>query len=133
MPTVNPATERVPGMAECVEGRRRELGLSPRQFADTAGVTTEALRPVRAGRRKQYRDSVVFGVARALRWEPDWYDRLQAGQDPLISVAPDDLPNFRQRVEQIEATVARLERAIAEVLRRLPNGDGPPLAHPGQP
>jgi hypothetical protein len=76
--------EIVRGMAERVEARRRELGLTPGAFAEAAELTGPALAHVRAGHRRKYLDSTIFGVARALRWKTDWYERLLQDRDPEI-------------------------------------------------
>lgn len=73
----------VPGMAEAIETRRRELRLSPGAFADAAGLTRQGVGNVRAGKRRNYAADTIYGVADALRWEPDWYDRLARGEVPL--------------------------------------------------
>lgn len=77
-----PSDEVVPGMAEAIERRRRELGLSPGDFATAAGLTRQGLDPVRKGYRRAYQDKVRLGVARALAWPLDAIDRLLAGEDP---------------------------------------------------
>lgn len=75
------ADDEVEGMAEAVEARRKERGLSPSDLATVAGLTIQGLAPVRNGKRRQYQDRVRNGVARALAWPTDWYERLEAGED----------------------------------------------------
>src|SRR5689334_1141133 len=75
--------EIVPGMAETIEARRRQLQLSPGEFSRRAGITRQGLAPVVKGHRRAYQDRVRFGVARALEWEPDAIDRLLAGEQPV--------------------------------------------------
>ncbi|QXC59363.1 hypothetical protein KSP35_13215 [Aquihabitans sp. G128] len=75
-------TEVVPGMAEAIEQRRKELGMSPGDFTAATGLTGPGVMPVRKGYRRQYQDRVKLGVARALQWPPDAIDRLMAGEDP---------------------------------------------------
>jgi transcriptional regulator with XRE-family HTH domain len=75
----------VPGMAEKVEARRLQLGLSPGEFAKRSGVTGAGLSPVRKGRRKRYQMKIIRGVAEALRWRMDWYERIVEGLDPVDS------------------------------------------------
>lgn len=76
--------EVVPGLAEAIEDRRIELELSPGDFAAKAGLTTQALRPIRAGYRRKYQDRLKFGVAAALGWTPESVDRLLRGEPPLL-------------------------------------------------
>jgi hypothetical protein len=71
-------------MADRVERRRRELGLTPGAFAELAQLTAPALAHVRAGHRRKYQDSTIFGVARALRWRTNWYESMLENQDPLL-------------------------------------------------
>lgn len=78
----------VPGMAEAIEARRRERGLAPGEFATAAGVSSQALKPLRRGEARDYQDKVTLGVARALLWPLDWYDRLRAGDDPETLIEP---------------------------------------------
>lgn len=115
----------VPGMAERVESRRKELRLSPGDFAKRAGLTRQALADVRGGKRKQYQDVTINGVARALRWKTDWYERLLVGKSPVVD---GKLPPSDDRIDGLEARVDGLEgalvslrdelRAAIEVLRR---------------
>lgn len=77
------ADEEVPGMAERVERRRRELGLTPTGFARAAGLSLQGLAPLRKGYRRAYHDKLKLGVARALHWEDDAVDRLLDGEEPV--------------------------------------------------
>lgn len=72
--------EVVPGMADAIEKRRKDLGMSPGEFAAAAGLTAPGLAPVRKGYRRAYQDKVKLGVARALEWPVDAVDRLLAGE-----------------------------------------------------
>ena len=74
--------EVAPGMAEAIEARMAELGMGPTAVARAAGVTTQALVPVRRGYRRAYQIKLKHGVARALKWPADAIDRLLAGEDP---------------------------------------------------
>lgn len=70
-------------MAEAIEKRRKQLGLSPGDFAELTGLTRQGLIPVRAGHRREYQEKTLQGVAAALRWRWDWYERLEKGQQPV--------------------------------------------------
>lgn len=98
-------------MAEAVEKRRRDRGLSPGGFADAAGLTPQGLAPVRAGQRKRYEDKTIVGVAKALAWSMDWYDRLVAGQFP-------DEVDDRGEKAPWEELLAQ-QREISEKLERI--------------
>lgn len=116
--------ESVPGMAEGVERRAAELGLSPSEFARRAGLTTAGLDPVRKGVRKNYAAKTRYGVARALRWPLDWYLRLTIGQDPATLPTVDHPPllDDSDRLDIIEEALAEMREQIAEVVRRLDSG-----------
>lgn len=113
--------ETVPGMAEAIDARRAERGLSPSEFAANAGVTPQGLAPVRRGDRKLYQSKVRIGVARALWWPEDWFERLEAGDDPSTfpTVVPDDAlasDEIRTRLAELESEVAEIRTALAELV-----------------
>lgn len=102
---------KVPGMAEAVQKRAQALGLTPKTFAQHAHLTGPGLAHVRAGTRRKYEAKTIQGVARALRWPLDWYDRLVAGEDgdrfpdtdhPDVPLSPE------QRISRLESQVADL-------------------------
>lgn len=79
-------------MAEAIEQRRKVLNLSVGELASAAGITAQALAGYRRGER---RDSVAAertkrGLASALGWPADWYERLDGGEDPADFPAPSD-------------------------------------------
>lgn len=76
------AGETIPGMAEAIEARRKELHLSVGDLADAAGITPMGLKPLREGIRRDYRIGTLHGLAAALRWKRNWFDLLLAGADP---------------------------------------------------
>lgn len=102
----------VPGMAERVENRRKELRLSPGDFAGRAGLTRQALADVRGGKRKQYQDVTINGVARALRWKTDWYERILAGKAPVVDR---DAPSSEDRVDRLEIRVDELDARLVSL------------------
>jgi transcriptional regulator with XRE-family HTH domain len=73
----------VPGMAEAIEERRLERGLTLKAFANTAGVTPQGLVPLRKGYRRNYREKLKIGVCTALGWTADSIDLLLNGQPPV--------------------------------------------------
>jgi transcriptional regulator with XRE-family HTH domain len=110
-------------MAAAIEQRRLELGLTPGQFADAAGITRQGLDPIRRGVRKAYQDKVKLGVARALRWPPDAVDRLLAGEthiDPLPSegISEDRMRGYEERFSQQERDLAELREQVSMLLAR---------------
>lgn len=102
-------TETVPGMAEAIRRRAESRGLSPSRFAEAAGLTEPGLKPVRDGVRKQYALKTRRGVAVALGWPLDWYDRMVAGEDP--DTFP-DVEHARSPTSQADR-LALLEREVA--------------------
>lgn len=113
------AATEVPGMAEAIEARRLELGLTPGDLAESAGLTREGLRRVRAGSRRNYNDRTIFGVASALGWERDWYERLQRGEAPVLNRAAPEA----NEVSRLRAEVAELRRIVEDLQRGTHGGD----------
>lgn len=110
---------KVPGMAEAVEKRAKELGLTPKSFAEHAKLTGPGLAPVRGGHRRGYEAKTLQGVARALRWPLDWYDRLVAGHDwrAFPDVDHPDVPlSVEQRISRLEAQVADLLAMVTSLV-----------------
>ena len=113
------SSEQSTELAEAVEQRRRELGLTIGDFAAAAGLTRQGLDPIRRGVVKQYEDRTLFGVARALRWAGDWYDRILAGDDPAELATPnghdvDEVVDLTGLTEDDKAQI----RAIVERFKR---------------
>lgn len=103
----------VPGMADAIERRRQAVGVGKGNLAKIAGVSRETLRPVLAGYRRAYNDETIFGLARALRWQNDWYQRLQAGDAPA-ELPPID-PEIEARLRAMEDRFSRIETALARL------------------
>ncbi len=91
-------------LGNAIEARRKQLGLSPTDLANAAGVTLQGLVPLRKGVVKTYQGRLTTGVCRALGWTPDSIDRLLAGLEPIELVTP--LP---------AATAAETARLVALV------------------
>jgi transcriptional regulator with XRE-family HTH domain len=107
-------------MAKAIEDRRRARQLSPSDFARQAGLTVQGIAPVRNGVRKGYQDKVRAGVARALAWPLDWYDRLLAGEDPATfpdTVHPNGPRSDGDRLTAVEAEVAEIRQILDRVVR----------------
>lgn len=115
--------ETVPGMAEAIEDRRQMLHLSPSDFARVAGVSLQGLVPVRAGARRKYQAKVRNGVARALQWPVDWYDRLIEGENwrdfqaQVISLPVID-GTQNGRLTALEERFDRLEEKVQKLVER---------------
>lgn len=110
------AKDEVPGMAEAIEARRLDRQLSPTAFAKAAGLTTQGLVPVRRGLRRDYHDKVRTGVARALAWPLDWYDRIQAGDTDLPDTEHPDRPaSEAERLTVLEGRVQRMRSDLLEL------------------
>lgn len=103
----------IPKLAETVEARRRELRLSPGEFAERSGLTRQGLGRVRKGEDREYQDSTINGVAAALQWGTDWLDRIRAGKQPRVATPeppasaltqPDEilLPSLVELAHQVE-------------------------------
>lgn len=99
-------------MAQAVERRRLALDLSLGDFERISGLTRQGLLPVRNGVRKAYSEKTRRGVARALRWPIDWYDRLLAGEDP------DTLADAVERTDQVDynSRIARMPEHVRRTI-----------------
>ncbi len=112
----------VPGMAEAIDKRMRMRRLTPTAFVGLAGLTEPGLAPVRKGVRRRYAAKTILGVAAALRWPVDWYDRLVAGEDwrtfPDTDHADSPLSD-RARITALEIEMRRVQEALGEVTAAL--------------
>lgn len=108
----------VPGMADAIEARRNELGLSVGSLADAAGLTRQGLAPLRAGLCRAYNDATIFGLAGALRWPNDWYARVRRGEPPMDGEKADD-PEVSRRLDELERQAEETKRLLAEILQSL--------------
>jgi hypothetical protein len=109
-------------MAEAIHHRAEQRGLSPSRFAEAAGLTEPGLKPVRDGVRKQYALKTRRGVAVALGWPLDWYDRLVAGDDwrsfPEAEHAATPASD-RSRLAAVEQELTAIREALAVVVDRV--------------
>lgn len=110
--------ELVPELAEAIERRRRELGLTVGDLARITGLTRQGLAPLREGRRRAYQERLTLPVAKALGWQPDAIERLLQGLQPveIDPAAPEADPTD---VTQLRAELERATAAIAEMQLRL--------------
>lgn len=69
-------------VAEAIERRRNELGLTVTQMVQRSGLTAPGLLPLRKGERRNYADVTKFGLAKALNWPLNAVDRLLSGEMP---------------------------------------------------
>lgn len=109
-------------MAEAIKGRMQQRGLTPSLFVELSGLTEPGLAPVRRGQRKRYAPRTIAGVATALRWPLDWYERLTVGDDweTFPDVTHPDRPlSDRERLTQVERQLADLRREVAALVERL--------------
>ena len=68
-------------IAELVRDRRKSLRLSQRAAATAANVSSTTWQSFEK-HHHPVSELTVVGMARALSWPDDWYDRLAAGADP---------------------------------------------------
>lgn len=97
-----------------VRERREELGLTQLEVATQAGVSESMVRVLETARRTSYRAGNLRSIARALSWPDDAIDRLRAGRPADEPLAPPDERPLTERLEALEAEVARLRAALAE-------------------
>lgn len=101
-----------------------ELGYgSIKEAAEGVGLSDSTWGPVERGYRKLTTDvrvlpnpqkKVIWRMARALQWEPDWLDRLKAGNDP-VEAAYEDAPEEPDELDDVKATLAQLVTELAEL------------------
>lgn len=111
--------EQVPGMAEAVANRMAQLGLSPTDLERASGLSNPQAKQVRDGVRKNYQHKTRLGIARALRWPLDWYDRLLAGEDASTF----EEIEHRDSPASVEERLSALEREVRALAAEL-RGDG---------
>lgn len=100
--------DSVEGMADAIAGRMADEGITPGLFAELSGLTGPGLTPVRKGQRKAYEPATIRGVATALRWPLDWYDRLLAGDDWRTFPDTEHRPAPRSTVARLTALEAEM-------------------------
>lgn len=102
-------------MAEAIQKRADQLGVNPSLFEELSNLTGPGLAPVRKGAKRAYQPKTIRGVAVALRWPLDWYERLVAGEDwttfpdtehPHAPLSPE------QRISRLEAQLAELRTMV---------------------
>lgn len=106
--------EQVPGMADAVESRRRELGLGIQDFVDRADLTREQIYKIRKGHKVPYAQVTIEGVAVALEWPLDWYDQLARGNRP-----GDEPPPAAVRRAVLNRRMARIRQKLDNVTAQL--------------
>lgn len=63
----NTPREIVPGLAEAISRRRRQLGMDVADLVQETGLTRPGLAPLLRGERRNYQDRLTLAVCRALR------------------------------------------------------------------
>lgn len=105
----------LPGLAAAIERRRLAVGLGKGRLAAAAGLSREGLAPLLKGYRRAYNDSTIIGIARALRWEVDWYERLQQGEAPAeVEASPAD--GLDERITRLEDEVRGIRQMLLEIV-----------------
>lgn len=97
--------DTVPGMAEAIEARRAALNLTVEGLAAAAGLTRPGIKPLREGQRRNYSTATLRGVAEALGWHRDWYDRLQQGASGGELIDPDRVASWDHRISSLPIEV----------------------------
>lgn len=99
-------------LADAIEDRRGELGLSLREVAQLAKITGETLRAVRKGANDPSA-LTKRGIERALQWAPGSVDSVLAGGRPRAARAP------RSPMDEAEAIMDENERLAAQLVERV--------------
>lgn len=99
-----------------VDERRGELGLTWDQFAEIAGVSAETLRRTAATNGAAMRTTTKKGIERALRWAPDYPERISRGTEPVkLAEAPEPEPVAEPQRDKY----AEMDETLAELITRL--------------
>lgn len=111
--------EIVPGMAEAIHARRRQLRIEDvAELVRRTGLTRQGLAPLLAGVRKGYQERTTGPVCRVLRWKPDGIDRLMRGEAPIErDPTTADLDEEISRLAEQTARLAQSHRDTLSVLR----------------
>lgn len=106
-------------VAQVIDNRMRELGLTQQQVAATAQVSLTTLRELQHNiNPRKRRPQTLAAVSTALRWSHDHLDRvltgggsppgeIEPGNDPDLSGIRAELTDLRKRVEAIELAQRR--------------------------
>lgn len=97
-----------------VRERREGLGLTQLELATQAGVSESMVRVLETARRANYRAGNLRAIARVLQWPDDAIDRVLAGRPPDERLSPPDERPLTDRLEALEAEVARLRAELAD-------------------
>ncbi|MFD0902392.1 helix-turn-helix domain-containing protein [Actinomadura sediminis] len=101
-----------------IEARRTELGLSLRQVAEGAGITTETLRAIRNGQNPSA--LTKSGLEQTLKWKSGSVDRVREGgaPEPAEASGRRRRPRLRRRsvMDEAEEVMAENERMAEEIV-----------------
>lgn len=106
-------------VAEAIEARRIELGITSERLAQLADVSNSTIKNLRRSERAKYSETTLWNVGRALGWTNESLERIARGEEPILLVPE---PVVIRRVDNGRPVVdvldidARLGRADAETL-----------------
>jgi hypothetical protein len=119
------AREVAPGMAEQIARRMHEVGIDGiGQLATRARVTTDGLKPLLRGERRNYQRRLTGPVCRALGWPHDAIDRLMRGEPPgdeAVTAAQSSAgtPSATSTPGMVPLDTARLIEVLPELAQAL--------------
>ena len=108
-------------LGRAVYARRRQIGLSQQELADSAGVSQTTVRNIEAGRVGARRGPSVPLIERALGWKPGSGEEILAGGEPTPLVGEPAAAGYvssRSRTP-IDLGQVPLEELRAELDRRI--------------
>lgn len=103
--------EIVPGMAEAIRRRMKEVGyVDVASFVKAAGISRAGFRPLELGIRKAYQSRLTDPICRTLQWKDDAIERLMRGEQPAEVSRRGVEPSDRDRIAALERQVGVLFR-----------------------
>lgn len=103
------------GVAHLVVQRRNELALSQLDAADLANVSIQTWNHIEKARNLKFRRAITIKIERCLGWKPNSIENyIMHKKEPELDIpAPEnEFEMMKARVEQLEAQVAELLRAL---------------------
>lgn len=128
----------IPELGEAIDARMEALGLTIAQALKRTGPTDEerikatAFGDARKGLLRPQGRKVLYGVARALEWDPETLKRVVRRELPVHSLPIEDRGPIRLAVppapgtqEDLADRLSKLEDIVADLVRRPRPDDSP--------
>jgi hypothetical protein len=93
-------------LAEAVNSRMDELGLSPTDLVAATGLTYQGLLNIRRGEIRQYQKRTTIPLTKTLGWTPESIEKILAGGKPELVSSPEKDGDVLDRLEALKQEVA---------------------------